>query len=142
CCATVSAGGGRVVPLCPAQQPAGGLPRPPLSLDVWWAPEAEATSHLYEDAGDGYGYRNGECATHEFLYRGGSSSLELDWKCVGDACAFHESAEVVLHGLPAGIPVSALMDGVPCSGVARDGRVWRIPVRAKFETLSVSWAGE
>lgn len=135
--------GGAVVPHWPVQQHVGELPRPPLTLDVWWAPEEEVTSHLYEDAGDGYGYRNGECAVHEFLYRGGSSnSLELDWKCEGDPCAFHESAEVVLHGLPAGISVSALMDGVPCNGVSRDGRMWRIPAAAKFETLSVSWTEE
>lgn len=135
--------GGAVIPHWPVQQHAGELPRPPLTLDVWWAPDEEVASHLYEDAGDGYAYRNGECAVHEFLYRGtGSHSLELAWKCEGDPCAFHESAEVVLHGLPAGIALSAHMDGVPCRGVARDGRVWRIPVEGKFETLSACWTEE
>lgn len=70
--------GGAVIPHWPVQQHAGELPRPPLTLDVWWAPDEEVASHLYEDAGDGYAYRNGECAVHEFLYRGtGSHSLEL-----------------------------------------------------------------
>lgn len=77
--------GGAVIPHWPVQQHAGELPRPPLTLDVWWAPDEEVASHLYEDAGDGYAYRNGECAVHEFLYRGtGSHSLELAWKCEGD----------------------------------------------------------
>ena len=134
--------GGAVIPHWPVQQYVGELPRPPLTLDVWWAPEGEVASHLYEDAGDGYAYRNGECAVHEFLYRGGSNSLELDWNCEGDPCAFHESAEVVLHGLPAGISVSACMDGVPCCGVMREGRVWKIPVKDKFDTLSVCWPEE
>lgn len=135
--------GGAVIPHWPVQQHVGELPRPPLALDVWWAPEEEVTSHLYEDAGDGYAYRDGECAVHEFLYRGGSShSLELAWNCEGDAGMFHESVEVVLHGLPAGISMAARMDGVPCRGVVRDGRVWRIPVEARFETLSVCWTEE
>ena len=134
--------GGAVIPHWPVQQYVGELPRPPLTLDVWWAPEGEVASHLYEDAGDGYAYRNGECAVHDFLYRGGSNSLELDWNCEGDPCAFHESAEVVLHGLPAGISVSACMDGVPCCGVMREGRVWKIPVKDKFDTLSVCWPEE
>ncbi|CDB55309.1 alpha-glucosidase [Akkermansia muciniphila CAG:154] len=134
--------GGAVIPHWPVQQYVGELPRPPLTLDVWWAPEGEVASHLYEDAGDGYAYRNGECAVHEFLYRGGSNSLELDWNCEGDPCAFHESAEVVLHGLPAGISVSACMDGVPCCSVMREGRVWKIPVKDKFDTLSVCWTEE
>ena len=134
--------GGAVIPHWPVQQYVGELLRPPLTLDVWWAPEGEVASHLYEDAGDGYAYRNGECAVHGFLYRGGSNSLELDWNCEGDPCAFHESAEVVLHGLPAGISVSACMDGVPCCGVMREGRVWKIPVKDKFDTLSVCWPEE
>ena len=134
--------GGAVIPHWPVQQYVGELPRPPLTLDVWWAPEGEVASHLYEDAGDGYAYRNGECAVHGFLYRGGTNSLELDWNCEGDPCAFHESAEVVLHGLPAGISVSACMDGVPCCGVMREGRVWKIPVKDKFDTLSVCWPEE
>ncbi len=40
------------------------------------------------------------------------------------------------------LPLSARMDGVPCRGVARDGRVWRIPVEGKFETLSACWTEE
>ena len=76
--------GGAVIPHWPVQQYVGELPRPPLTLDVWWAPEGEVASHLYEDAGDGYAYRNGECAVHGFLYRGGTNSLELDWNCEGD----------------------------------------------------------
>lgn len=134
--------GGAVVPRWPVQQYVGEIPRPPLSLDVWWAPSGEVESRLYEDAGDGYGYRHGECAEHEFLFRGGPSSLELSWTCRGDPCAFHESAEVVLHGLSDAVSVAAAMDGIPCGSVRRDGRVWRIPVEGKFDRLSVTWDRE
>lgn len=134
--------GGAVVPRWPVQQYVGEIPRPPLSLDVWWAPSGEVESRLYEDAGDGYGYRHGECAEHEFLFRGGPSSLELSWTCQGDPCAFHESVEVVLHGLSDAVSVAASMDGIPCGSVRRDGRVWRIPVEGKFDRLSVSWDRE
>ena len=134
--------GGAVVPRWPVQQYVGEIPRPPLSLDVWWAPSGEVESRLYEDAGDGYGYRHGECAEHEFLFRGGPSSLELSWTCQGDPCAFHEAVEVVLHGLSDAVSVAAAMDGIPCGSVRRDGRVWRIPVEGKFDRLSVTWDRE
>lgn len=78
----------------------------------------------------------------KFLFRGGPSSLELSWTCRGDPCAFHESAEVVLHGLSDAVSVAAAMDGIPCGSVRRDGRVWRIPVEGKFDRLSVTWDRE
>lgn len=131
--------GGAVIPHWPVQSHVGQMERPPLSLDVWWAPEMQVDSGLYEDAGDGYGYRDGACADHEFRYTGGSSSFELVWRCRGDGDAFHESVEVVLHGLPPGVAVEAFMDGCACGRVVRDGRVWRIPVESRFERLAVKW---
>ena len=73
--------GGAVIPHWPVQQYVGELPRPPLTLDVWWSPEGEVASHLYEDAGDGYAYRNGECAVHEFL----TAAAPVPWSWIGTA---------------------------------------------------------
>ncbi len=132
--------GGAVIPHWPVQQYVGEMSRPPLSLDIWWAPHEEVTSHLYEDAGDGYAYRDGECAEHEFIYRSESShSFELLWDCEGDANVFHESVEVVVHGLPDGIICEALLNGSHCHDLVRDGKVWRIPVSSRFDVLSVFW---
>lgn len=133
--------GGAVIPHWPVQQYAGELARPPLALDVWWAPETEEASSLYEDAGDGYAYLEGDCARHQFLYQAGNAqAFKIVWQCQGDAAAFHDSVEMVLHGLPEGITPLIEADGKCCANVIKDGRVWRISLEGKFDCLTVAWS--
>ncbi len=130
--------GGALIPRWPVQQYVGELERPPLSLDLWWAPGVEVESTLYEDAGDGYGYTMGECADHLFIYKGGDASFELTWRCEGDADAYHESVELILHGLKDKAALKIKLDGAPAESY-RDGAVWRVPLQSKFEKMSVAW---
>ncbi len=130
--------GGALIPRWPVQQYVGELKRPPLSLDLWWAPSVEVESSLYEDAGDGYGYTKGECAEHRFFYKGADASFELNWSCEGDANAYHESAELVLHGLKDKVALKVKLDGASVEAY-RDGGVWSVPLQGKFEKLSVTW---
>ncbi len=129
--------GGAVIPRWPVQQYVGEMACPPLSLDIWWAPNVVVESALYEDAGDGYGYLDGECAEHRFTYKSGADSLELIWTCQGDADAYHESAEVALHGLKDYATIKVSLDGTPVEAY-RDGLVWRVPLRGKFEKMTVT----
>jgi len=52
--------GGSILPLADPAQHTGETPFVPLNLTVW--PGADASFTLYDDAGDGYGCEEGECA--------------------------------------------------------------------------------
>ncbi|MGN1018791.1 MAG: TIM-barrel domain-containing protein [Aristaeellaceae bacterium] len=51
---------GAMIPLGPVQQHVDEIPNPDLTLTVY--PGADGDFILYDDAGDGYGYEQGECA--------------------------------------------------------------------------------
>ncbi len=52
--------GGTIVPMGPFQEWTGHKPLDPLTLIIALDAQGTARGELYEDAGDGYGYRNGE----------------------------------------------------------------------------------
>ena len=51
---------GAILPLGPVQQHVGEIANPDLTLMIY--PGADGDFTLYDDAGDGYGYEQGECA--------------------------------------------------------------------------------
>ena len=51
---------GAILPLGPVQQHVGEIANPDITLTVY--PGADGDFILYDDAGDGYGYEQGECA--------------------------------------------------------------------------------
>lgn len=58
--------GGTILPTVPVCQHTDDAARADLKLTVY--PGADASFTLYEDAGDGYGYEQGECAHTTFLW--------------------------------------------------------------------------
>jgi len=66
---------GSIVPMAPRIQHSGELAGVPLELRIY--PGADGAFSLYEDAGDGYGYEQGEFATVEFRWNDRKRRLSI-----------------------------------------------------------------
>jgi len=99
---------GAVIPMQAVEQYVGERRMDTLDLNVWDG--GSETSELYEDAGEGFAYRQGAWRLTTFTTRASAAALEIAlaaqgaWE--GAASDFH----VVVHGL-AGAPASVTVDG-------------------------------
>ena len=75
-----------------------------LYLHIYSLPEADTVSHLYSDAGDGYG----PSRLDTFHLTCDEAHLKLDWDHTGAYPFAYDSVEIVLH---ATAPRSAWADG-------------------------------
>ena len=66
---------GSILPLGPEMQHSGEKPADPLDIRVYAGQDAEFT--LYEDAGDGFAYRDGECAIIPFTWDEAAQTLHI-----------------------------------------------------------------
>ncbi len=66
---------GTILPLGPVQQYVDEDPNPPLTVIV--CPGADGSFCLYEDAGDGYGYENGEYSVIRFTWNDPAGELTV-----------------------------------------------------------------
>lgn len=131
--------GGAVIPHWPIQQFVGELEKPDLSLDLWFSTDATAVvSTLYEDAGDGYAYVEGEFAQHTFEYRGQANGFKLKWSFDGSPMEYHGSTKLVIHGLPHDCHPRVTCDGVSCQMTLQDG-VWVMPLTQVFSELTLEY---
>lgn len=67
--------GGSLVPMGPKKQWSAEKPADPIELRIY--PGADASFTLYEDAGDGYGYEQGEYATIELSWGDDARTLAI-----------------------------------------------------------------
>ncbi len=82
-----------------------------LRLDVYPLREAgEASSWLYEDAGEGFGYREGERRISRFVLRREAGRLVVTWEQEGTFVPPYEHVALTLHGLDRA-PRMVLADG-------------------------------
>lgn len=99
---------------------------------------ATRESVLYDDAGDGYGYKGGEYCLQRFTVDGRQSNLQLTREQEGDFAPHYDQYQVVLHGLFSPQAV------VECDGnrleveLLSGGRVLAVTVPATFSRISVS----
>ncbi len=109
-----------------------------LRLSVYpLAGPGEAVSELYEDAGEGFGYRQGDYRLNRFALRQTDERLTITWTREGDFTPPYEHVELTLNGLKRA-PRSVLADGasfgIAFSDPIRHSVVLGIP---PFETLEV-----
>ena len=117
----------------------GELETPPVTLDIWWAPELVQLSELYEDEGDGYGYRRGRYMLHRFDYRAQLRSFSLNHQVNLHAEQQHRSFELALHALPHTASPVAMVDGEPLTGEMDARHVFRATLPLNFSELKITF---
>ena len=110
-----------------------------LRLSVYpLAAPGEATSELYEDAGEGFGYRQGDYRLSRFTLRQTEDRLTVTWVHEGEYKPPYEHIELTLNGLKRA-PRSVLADGeaydIVTSDPIRHSVVLGVP---PFETLEIT----
>ncbi len=70
----------------------------------------ESVSWLYEDAGDGFGYQQGECRVNRFILKHTETHLEIIWEKEGSYKPPYHHIELLLRGLGR-VPSKILADG-------------------------------
>lgn len=130
--------GGYIIPRWPVQQYVGELPTPPCTYDLWWAPETEAESELYEDAGDGYAHRLGDFCLHSFRYSAGIRSLRLSCTRKGNLAPHNETATLAIHALPSNAHPAIRLDGAEPKAMQPDADgVLRITIPTTFNSIDI-----
>lgn len=127
--------GGYIIPRWPVQQYVGELPEPPVTYDLWWAPEAAAESHHYEDAGDNKGYRVGDYLLHRFRFVSGIREFSISASYEGTRLCPRETVELALHALPLNATPVITVDGRVCEGAFDAQRVYRAVIPAMFKNI-------
>ena len=120
--------GGHLIPRWPVQQYVGQIKAPHVTYDLWWAPECEATSYHYEDAGDGQGHRVGMFRFHRFRYTASRRSISIVREGEGNLDPMNETATLALHALPIGAQPSVVADGAPCPGSFDERHVYHAEI--------------
>ena len=90
---------GSVIPMYPVQQYVGEKKIDVLSLHVYYI-KGEESSVLYEDEGNGYGYKEGNYNLKKFIVKGAEKSLELEQINQGHFDQEYNQYEIIMHGLP------------------------------------------
>lgn len=99
---------GAVIPLAPVMQYTGERPIHTLDLHVYFK-NGHQESHLYTDAGEGYGYERGDYRLHVFSVHGSLQGMSLAQRQSGSFLPDYQQYRIVLHGLPF-IPTECLVD--------------------------------
>jgi len=109
-----------------------------LRLGVYpLAGPGEAVSELYEDAGEGFGYRQGDYRLNHFTLQQTDARLTMTWTREGEYKPPYEHIELTLNGLkraPRSVLVDGASFGIAISDPIRHSVVLGIP---PFETLEV-----
>lgn len=127
--------GGAVIPRWPVQQYVGELPEPPVTLDLWWSPEGEVNSRLYEDEGDGMAYKTGDYLLHFFRYSGDARAFSLSHRREGVRHMRADTFELAAHALPISAAPRLTVDDEVVPGEFDGHHVFRARLPRTFHTL-------
>ncbi len=109
-----------------------------LRLSVYpLAASGEAVSELYEDAGEGFGYRQGDYRLNRFTLRQTDDRLSVTWTREGSYEPPYAHVELTLNGLkrvPRSIHVNGALFGIAMSNPIRHSVVLGAP---PFELLEI-----
>ena len=89
---------GAIVPEGPASLRASDAPRGELTLHVWPGPDCRG--ELYLDAGDGFGYRQGELRRVSYACRPSPDGIAITATSSGSYPTWWSATQVVVHGVP------------------------------------------
>ncbi|HYD00582.1 MAG TPA: TIM-barrel domain-containing protein, partial [Phycisphaerales bacterium] len=110
---------GAIVPLGPVVQWTGEKPLDPLTLVVNLDDAGRATGTLYEDAGDGHGYRGGEYRLTTFVAERKGDNVEVSVK----------ETEGNLAAPTRGLTVRVLTGAAEATAGSSDGRSITVPIK-------------
>jgi len=125
---------GAVIPMYPVMQYTGEKSIDVLQLHVYYVSGKEE-SELYEDAGDGYTYQDGEYLHTKWVVEGGANSLSLTQSQEGDFQASYKWVKLYLHGLPFQA-TSCEVDGKAVY-MERTDQAWIVRAQTGFESLRI-----
>lgn len=130
---------GAVLPVYPTRQHTG-QPIDELTLYVYYKNGFE-TSHLYEDAGEGYGYQTGEFSLKILETEGKNGTFTLRQRKEGDFVPAYEKVKIYLVGFPTFVK-RCTVDGaeMPIKEIKlRERSLYTLTLRPDFER--VEWEG-
>jgi alpha-glucosidase len=90
---------GSVIPNYPKMQYVGEKPIDELTLHVYYS-KHQNISYVFEDEGDGYGYKNKEYNILKFTVNGSKNQFNIFQTITGHFESKHKWYKIVLHGLP------------------------------------------
>jgi alpha-glucosidase len=90
---------GAVIPNYPKQQYVGELPLTEITLHIYFSKTVQV-SYMYEDAGDYYGYRNGQFNLRKFVVQSKRGNFKIFQTISGSYEAPYKHFKIVLHGIP------------------------------------------
>ena len=110
-----------------------------MLLHIYYS-DQEVKSMLYEDAGDHYGYKNGQYNVIRFKQHSTPQQFQLRKQFYVNYETAYENHRIIIHGLPFK-PSSLMVDGAPVAwqpeNVLPDNTV-AIVVSRSFEEIKIS----
>jgi alpha-glucosidase len=127
---------GAVMPVYPVRQWTGEKPVDELTLYVYYKNGAEI-SRLYEDAGEGYGYREGEYSLKRFETLGENGNFTLKQHKEGLFGPSYKKVKIYLVGFPAFLKQCTVDEReMPIKEIRlRDRSLYTLETGADFETI-------
>lgn len=90
---------GSVIPNYPKMQFVGEVPITEVTLHIYFTRTVQ-TSHIYEDAGDYYGYRNGQFCIKKFVVTHRRGIFKIFQTISGNFDPGYGHYKIILHGVP------------------------------------------
>ncbi len=126
---------GAVLPMYPLMQYVGEFLVEELTLHAYFD-EKMKISTLYEDAGDGYDYKDGVYNEKTFQLSGSKEAFNLSQSSAHKGyTTSYKVYNVIIHGLPFK-PKECFVDGVAIP-ITKNGSLWEVKVPEDFEQIFV-----
>lgn len=100
---------GAVIPMYPVQQYVGQIDKIAPALHIYYDSQ-NVFSEIYEDCGEGFGYKSDEYLLRSFLTCGSYDHFEIVQSRTGSFCTKYDQITINLHGIPFALH-SVIADG-------------------------------
>ncbi len=127
---------GAVIPHYPVQQYVGELNIEVLTLHVYYG-EDTIKSLLYEDAGDGYDYRDGDANIKTFIVDGTPERLAIRQEIEGKFVPSYNKYELIVHGLPGSVN-AILVDGQEIGHENHENNTIKLESGSSFKSIQIN----
>jgi alpha-glucosidase len=127
---------GSVIPHYPIQQYTDEKPVDEITLHVYYK-NGKETSQLYEDAGDGFEYKNEVCSIKDYEFVGSEKEIILNQHKKGQWIDTYHTCNVLFYGLPFQ-PKNSTADGeeVDCKEIEiRGNKVYIFTLENSFQQV-------
>jgi alpha-glucosidase len=129
---------GAVIPHYPVMQYVGEFKMEELFLHIYYNNKPHSST-IYEDAGDGYGYRKGEFSVKTFSADGSDTKFSVRQSMEGNFETEYDHYEATIHGLPFE-PKECSMDGekLDFEIMDKERNLIKVNVKKEFKKLVIS----